>query len=462
MEKSIFLYPLGDLSKYREITYIYNSEENKSKLPILWLCEKLENVEKIVFVITKKLQKDYYLLFENLCEFLLNKRIDEVFEKDIIKRFKRKENYEEHKSLFCETLKSKTNFTYDFLVIDEDNLVSFVANLKTFMEKHIDNIFHIDITHGYRFIPMFLTIVVSLLKNAGLPIKLGEILYAFGETSAKNRVISLKEYMGVMDWSHGIFTFKNSANIRPIAEFLQGLMNDISETLNTLQSSLDMNLSPKIKETLKELKIKINDCKFENDVYSLVLEEIRKMLGEFKSNGSQSEFEFSLAKWHLENKRYLHGYVALIESLVTKLCEAYKLNSSKREDREIAKAILIPIKENHQNEEYKQFIDKYIKGNAALYDIQKPLSILFNELSNIRNCFAHIKDLSEDEANKIYKNSIKLAEHLTPSTLSKKIKWEKFEAIFEDIERLPNLLVVEKLRELSNIYKNLSKEQGNV
>lgn len=439
MGKSIFLYALGDLSEYMEVTYIYNSEKRKSKLPILWLCEKLGNVEKIVFIITRRSQKDYYSLFEKLCEFLINKEIEDVFEKDTIKNFKRKENYDEHKSLFCKALKSKTNFEYDFLIIDEDNLLSFVAELKKFMEKHIAYTFHIDITHGYRFIPMFLTIVVSLLKNAGLSIKVGEILYAFGESSTDNRIISLKEYMDVIDWSHGIFTFKSSANIRPIAEVLQRMMGDISNVMNTLQSSLDMNLAISIKESLNELKDKLKNYKPDISLFSLtVKEEIERMFNELNTKGSQSEFELSLAKWHLKNRWYLHGYTALVEAFKSKLCEIYGYEPNDKKYRKCINDIY--------NQKIKNLITSLNEGNQII--------IFFEKLSEIRNTFAHLNEPSNSE---LYEKSVQFAQDFNPSHITDGISFSSIDDIFGFIQKqLPEIFSTDEMkRSIKEQCKNI-------
>lgn len=74
MNKALLLYPLGEIDKYEEITYTFNSAKTKTKLPALWLAEKIDGVEEITFIITKKLKEDYFSLFEKLCEFILKRK----------------------------------------------------------------------------------------------------------------------------------------------------------------------------------------------------------------------------------------------------------------------------------------------------------------------------------------------------------------------------------------------------
>lgn len=461
MNKAVLLYPLGDLNEYKEVTYIYKSEKLKSRLPVIWLCEKMGDIEEIAFIITKSSKERYFHLFNDLYKLMLNKNIEDVFQAEEIKRFRRMNNFEEDKKVFLEKLSHENAFTFSFMVIDEKNLTSFIRDIKVFMKEHKDYTIHTDITHGYRFIPMFITIVISLLKNTQINLKVGEILYAFGRSSDENEIVSLKDYLDVLDWSQRLYAFKNAANIKPIAESLKILSAELSESMEILQASLDMNLAPKIKASLQALRVKLESYGFNSDVFSgVILDDLQNMLSEFNIDGSQSDFEISLSKWHLKNRRYLHGYIALIEAMTTKLCEVYGYDYSKRDERLKVKNIANPIKNGllTSNEGYKKFVEKHIKENEKLYAIQKPLSIVFNKLSEIRNCFAHIKDISTDDASRIYEKAKEFPNSLNPSIFSKKIKWQTIEDIIDDIKNIPSLLNQEKVEELSNIYQKIVKE----
>lgn len=417
MERAIFLYPLGELSEYKDLTYIYNSEKRKLELPVLWLCERFGNVQKVVFIITKKTKDEYYTLFEKLCEFLIRENIDNLFDTGQVKNFKRREDFERDQRIFLEKLSEKTHYDYSFLVIDEKNLTLFIKDLKKLMQEHENHVFHIDITHGYRFIPMFVTISTSLLKNSGLSIKLGEILYSFGKPSTENRIISLKDYMDVVEWSQGIFTFKSSANIKPIAESLGSIAKDISQDMNRLQVSLDMNLAPEVKNSLKILNEKLENYSKGDAVFSIIiLDEIKKMLSEFKIDGSQSEFELSLAKWHLKNNRYLHGYTALIEAFKSKLCEIYGYSPGEH------KKCIYDIY-NHQ-----------IKKRIANINEGKNITLFLEKLSKIRNTFAHLNELDASSVSDLYQKSVNFAIDFNPFHIIEEIQFSTIEEIFKFFE----------------------------
>lgn len=461
MSRDVLLYPLGEIKEYEEITYVYNSKRYKTKLPVLWLAEEIGNIKHIAFIITTKTEKDYYPLFEKLCESLLAKNIEEIFTSEEIRQFKRKDNFKKDQEVFVNKINAVNNnkFEYEFITINENDLVSFIKDLKTFLQKHEDTTLHIDITHAYRFIPMFITIVVSLLKNSGINIKIGEILYAFG-TADENKIISLKDYFNVLGWSHGIYSFKTSANIIPIAENLKKYHIDISNVMNTLQSALDMNLASEIKKSLTELNERFQANIDGDEVFKeLVLDEIKSLLSEFNLAGSQSDFELSLAKWHLENKRYLHGYTALIEAMITKLCEEYGFETNKREYREQAKCICLSIRSENLKKypDYKAFVDTEIKKDETLGNLQKNLSLLFDELTIIRNSFAHIKTLDESESQRIYKKSTDFALSQNPSVLNTNITLSNLAELFNKLAELPTLFSKEKLEELSGLYKNMQK-----
>lgn len=460
MNKALLLYPLGDIDKYEEITYTYRAEKIKTRLPALWIAEKIGGVEEITFIITEKLKNNYFSLFENLCKFILQKEITEVFSDDYIKTFRRRESFTEDKRTFIEKLIESQNskFKYEFLIIDEENLLSFIQELKQYIENHLDYTIHIDITHAYRFIPMFIVIVISLLKNAGKNIEIGEILYAFAGAD-ENRIISLKDYMDALNWSNAIYSFNNFANTMPIAQILKNYHSEISEHLHILQQSLDMNLASKIKESVSQLKDKFEKMNIENEIFKhLVLDDLKNVLSEFVLDRSQSDFELSLAKWHLKNRRYLHGYTALIEAMITRACESYGFNPNDRNQREKVKCIFLSIKSENLKKysDYQNFVSSNIKNDMKLDEIQKKISILFEELAKIRNTFAHIKITDETQASNIYKKAIEFAEKLSPLILSKKI-FSSLDAAFEIIGEIPHLFSPDKLQKLSELYKKINK-----
>jgi CRISPR-associated Csx2 family protein len=464
--KALLICPLGDLDKYEEITYIYGEEKKKAKLPVLWLTEKL-CAEKILFIITDQTQNDYYSLFEKLAEFILGKPLADCFTEEQCRKFRRKENFSKDKTEFIKQLSKLKHKDYDFLTINEERLSDFIETLEEYLKKHQDYTIHIDITHGYRFIPMFLTIILVFLKNAGINVNIGEILYAYGEDSAENPIIKLDDYIKIIDWSHSINVFRNTANILPLADLLEKHDREASTMMEELQYALDMNLAPKIREMLLCLKGKIAEGSI-SFPSKLISDDVNSMLENFILNDSLADFELSLSKWHLKNKRFLHGYTALIESIITKICEIYHMDLNKRNDREIAKCIALSIKSDNKknNYEYKSFIEENIESNETLKNLQKSFSIFYQEVGdNIRNTLAHIKEIDdENQLNSIYKKIKDFATNLNPAELNKNIneKWQSLEEMIEGLKRLPVLFSLDKLKELSIIYKNMSQKPVEV
>lgn len=440
MNKALLLYPLGEIDKYEEITYTFNSAKTKTKLPALWLAEKIDGVEEITFIITKKLKEDYFSLFEKLCEFILKKEMRNVFSDNDIKKFRKRENFNEDKKIFTEKLKKEqeSNLSYDFLIIDEENLLSFIHELKRYIESHADYTIHIDITHAYRFIPMFIVIVISLLKNAGKNIEIGEILYAFAGAD-ENRIISLKDYLDVLNWSNVIYSFNNFANTLHIAQILKNYHSEISDLLHVLQQSLDMNLASKIKESISRLKDKFETMSIENEIFKqLVFDDLKKVLSEFVLDGYQSDFELSLARWHLKNRRYLHGYTALIEAFKSKICEIYGYNPD----------------DSNQRKFINDIYNRQIKSEIAKKEEQ--IVIFLETLSKIRNIFVHL-NVSQEE--NIYLKGVKFALTMNPSTIKEEINFSSIDNLLEYIEKnLTSIFPQEKVMELSKHYKKLNRE----
>ena len=57
--------------------------------------------------------------------------------------------------------------------------------------------------------------------------------------------------------------------------------------------------------------------------------------------GSHSEFQFRLAYWHYSIHNYASAYIALVEAIITYVCEQEGLDYSNKDQRDIAKDILM-------------------------------------------------------------------------------------------------------------------------
>ena len=71
---------------------------------------------------------------------------------------------------------------------------------------------------------------------------------------------------------------------------------------------------------------------------------LKDFTNRFKGINTNSRFQFELARWYFENKRYANGYICLAESIITRILEIYrdantKITWSKSERERIKRLI---------------------------------------------------------------------------------------------------------------------------
>lgn len=206
---------------------------------------------------------------------------------------------------------------------------------------------YIDITHSFRSIPLFMYIIlefIKTLKNKNINLK--ALYYGMFEANSDlgyTPIVDLNPILEMSDWIKATNSFIEFGNGYQIASLLKKRqapeINRLADIIKNLSNHININYLSDLRHEIREIKkIYPNLKELEGALY-YVLPNIKKFTKMFDNNIDDSEFQFILSKWCFENKRYSHGYICLVESLITKICEIYKKNPNHLREREVMKNV---------------------------------------------------------------------------------------------------------------------------
>lgn len=302
-----------------------------------------------------------------------------------------------------------------------------------------DEIF-IDITHSFRSIPIFMYLILEFIETlkyrdlniVGMYYGMLEVSDEIGYTPVTN----LKPLLDISKWIRGTHDFINFGNGYGISNLLNAdkrdnsMINDLSNNIRNISDQLNINYLIELRQEITKIDKLYNKLGGTEGVLIYILPLIRNFTNRFTRLENDSDFQLGLSKWYFENKRYGHGYICLVESILTKLCEVYNLDVKEVKARDQIKFVLF-MKERSKD----------------ISDLEQ-LCELYNLINSIRVKIAHASFIRD-------KNS---------STYIENIK--KSEELQEKVEKLFNRKIINELdkqisyEEIKEGYSEWKKQQS--
>ncbi|MDR2099882.1 MAG: TM1812 family CRISPR-associated protein [Campylobacteraceae bacterium] len=284
-----------------------------------------------------------------------------------------------------------------------------------------DDEYIIDLSHGFRHIPILATI--SLIAHNINSSNIEHILYAKEITQRKEyEIIDLKEYLELANMSYMLASFADNYTISKIT-FTDPTFQALSDSLSNLSDDI---LSNSIKDIFEKLKITIDNidsikCNEKISAFSHSLTKVREHIEELQAIGKYQEnsrklYEFS----KLLGKR---GYLLNAITLLFEAIGCYCMESLK--EAAIAIKEYIEIHKNHYEQAKVSrdiIITKKIKiaKNSKLEIIkireaaQKEINNLFKytNIQDFKNFIKEAKDLKNNLSHGNHEESVTDAKNI--------------------------------------------------
>ena len=256
----------------------------------------------------------------------------------------------------------------------------------------------VDITHGFRSLPMYVMNLLIYLQNVQDNITIKHITYGMselsndktwkkenGEKSCPVVDLNIPNY-GIMDlskWINGAYAFKEFGKGYKIAELIGNSNLNVKNRLKTFSDVMGADFLTDIKKQVQNLQsIKNEKC---NPIADLLIPSVvNDYVKRFQSGSRDSKFQFEVAKWHFEHMNYSSAIIDLLEALITKVKEVCGIN-----DSETAKIILGKRQEDEEvlpTDTLKKYLGEYLrqkKYNTEEQELEKFLEAKYSSLNGM-------------------------------------------------------------------------------
>lgn len=199
---------------------------------------------------------------------------------------------------------------------------------------------YLDITHSFR----SLALMSFIMAQFGQTIKkkkftISGIFYGMFEYSRENNgitpIVDIEILFELIEWMKAIENLTNYGNADKIIEFVND--KDEKDLFENLAISLSIGNLAAIKDNVNTISNKIKlITSSDNKVVKLLSNELIDFVKKLNKK-KHSDFQLSLSEWFCEHKHYALGYLALIEAIVSKVCEVKGYDLLKKSDRDKAK-----------------------------------------------------------------------------------------------------------------------------
>lgn len=243
-----------------------------------------------------------------------------------------------------------------------------------------NNEFVLDITHGFRSIPVLTLLSAAFLRSAGR-VKLSHILYgayqAQDTETGTSPVFDLSPFLELLDWAAAAERFNDTGDSSKIANLLnernrQYYVNPIyqvsgekptglkriSKTMENLSRALSLTLPREILPEAKDLLVKLEEAKEEkrySPPFGVVFDNIKNGYQSIAVNTSNAKWkdilsgEWRLLRWYQTRKQWASMVTLSREWIVSIVCylnnmQIYDLDSRRRAEECLHNSISCDLK----------------------------------------------------------------------------------------------------------------------
>lgn len=199
-----------------------------------------------------------------------------------------------------------------------------------------------DFTHGFRVLPLFVTIFVRLFQYIEPTATLSYLFYgSYEQGQEKTPIVDMSPFIDMLDWIDVVNAFIKYGETDALASkvgsvynkaFKEGLsktpkvLGGFYKKLDKISKILHLTYTPLLAPEARELSGIIEKKEMEDESnkfvkpLGLLLQRLRDFTGQFEKE-TLWKSHLSVARWYAENNRLTQSLLVLRESIITFLCE---------------------------------------------------------------------------------------------------------------------------------------------
>lgn len=189
----------------------------------------------------------------------------------------------------------------------------------------------LDVTHGFRHLPMLALVAARFLKNSK-NIQTNHIYYGAFDMGQDGitPVIDLSGLLTMLDWVDALSAYKQSDNY---ATFSPLLDSKHANFLNEAAFFENINQVHNARSPLTKFQTALQNNEIDNPFISLVQKDLNQRI-QWAQGSSQYEHQIKLAKRNLDNGDYLQASIRANEAWISKILGMHNKEQSDYNNRE--------------------------------------------------------------------------------------------------------------------------------
>ena len=223
--------------------------------------------------------------------------------------------------------------------------ISIILGLQQYLKNGDELI--VDVTHSFRSLPMFMMNLLVYLQNVSpKQIKISHIHYGMLEVGRELGyvpILDLRAMMDVNDWITGAYAFSMFGNTYKISQLLEKENKSVAPVLRSFSDAMNLNYLYSMQAEVQKLS-GLKNKEYQTDLPQLTITPIvNQFLKTFQTKSEkypQSHFQFKLAAWQFEHKKYAQAFLTSNDALISYVCETNRLPWDDFDSREQAKTAL--------------------------------------------------------------------------------------------------------------------------
>lgn len=223
--------------------------------------------------------------------------------------------------------------------------ISIILGLQQYLKNGDELI--VDVTHSFRSLPMFMMNLLVYLQNVSPKhIRISHIHYGMLEVSRELGyvpILDLRAMMDVNDWITGAYAFSMFGNTYKISQLLEKENKSVAPVLRSFSDAMNLNYLYPMQAEVQKLS-GLKNKEYQTDLPQLTITPIvNQFLKTFQTKDEkhpQSFFQYKLAVWQFEHKKYAQAFLTSNDALISYVCETNGLTWDNFDYREQAKMAL--------------------------------------------------------------------------------------------------------------------------
>ena len=128
---------------------------------------------------------------------------------------------------------------------------------------------------------------------------------------------------------------------------------------------MNINFLTEMEKEVRKINSLLNQHSIKVGISAFITPQIKNFSERFQGLSNRSDFQLEIGKWYFENYRYGHGYICIVEAIITKMCEVLGKDILDYDQREEAKQKLFNDRVlQKDNKDFNRLSEKLGKVNA--------------------------------------------------------------------------------------------------